>query len=332
MAANDTLSIIDTRYAGEQQAFWWPRATVTMTTVQRNAVIVIDGVKKQTTVTTIDTDMPLQPRQAEPVSDGNTIDIDGRLIVPQDVMIYKEINPRDIEQHWNAVDLSKVLLNRPMPPTFASFVVSQVLRRGFQYLDQGLWIGSTAYQGKVGANDIRSQYQYFDGYIKLMINDATVRSVAGVVAFTTSNVVGYMISMIQQTDPLLKANPAKYQRLKFVMNPNTFDLFTQALTVGTAFKNLGYADASPERFQGYDIIVLYGVPDNTIVFGEFLADGTGNFALAMNAFEDMQLQLMPKQNNAETWFVKGLMKMAVNYGWGTQIVLATTLTSASFLP
>lgn len=329
---NDTLSIIDTKYAGDQQAFWWPRATVTMTTVAKNAVIVIDGIKKQTTVTTIDTDMPLQPREATPTSDDNTIDIDGRLIVPQNVMIYKEFNPRDIEAHWNSVDLSKVLLNRPMPPTFAAFVVSQVLRRGFQYLDQGFWIGSTAYQGKVAKTDIRYQYQYYDGFIKLMLADSDVRTVAGVTAFTTSNLIPYMISAIQGADPLLKANPDKYSRLKFVMNPNTFDLFTQALTVGTSFKNLGYADKSPERFQGYDIIVIYGVPDNTFVFGEFLADGSGNFAVGMNAFEDMQLQLMPLQNNSEKWFVKGLMKMAVNYGWGTQIVLATTLTTADFTP
>lgn len=326
----DTLSIVDTRYAGDQQSFWWPRATVTMTTVAKNAVLVIDGVKKQTTVTTLDTDLPLQPRQATPNSDANPITIDGRLIVPQDVMVYKELNPRDFEAHWNAVDLSKILLARELPATAAAYIVSQVLRRSMQYLDKGLWQGSTAFSSKA-ANDPLYQLQFFDGYIKLMLADADVVDVAGVVTFTTSNIIGYMQSCITQCDPLLKANPAKFQRLKYVMSPNSFDLFAQAMTIGTTFKNLGFADATPEKFQGYEIITLYGVPDNTIVFGEFLDDGTGNFALAMNAYEDMQLEIKKLQANSEMWFVKGLMKMAVNYGWGAQIVMATTLTSADFL-
>jgi hypothetical protein len=329
---NDTLAILDTKYAGDQQAFWWPRATVTMTTVAKNAVLAIDGIKKETTVTTLDTDMPLQDRQPEPVSDDNLINVDGRTVFPQDVMVYKEINPRDFEAHWNAVNLSKVLLARELPATAAAFITSQVLRRSFQYLDQCVWIGSTAYKGNVAKTDVRSQYKFFNGYLQRMVNDALVQSVAGVTTFSTSNIIGYMQSCITQCDIFLKANPAKYERLRFAMNPNSKTLFDQALSIGTTYKNDNYMVKGQNYFQGYEIIELYGIPDNTIVFGEFIDDGTGNFALGMNAFEDMQLELMRKQNNAETWFVKGLFKMDVNYGWGAQIVLATTLTANSFLP
>lgn len=336
----DNLSIVDTRYAGDQQSFWWPRATVTMTTVAKNAVLVIDGIKKQTTITTIDTQNPLQARQAVPTPDANPITIDGRLLVPQDIMIYKETNPRDFEAHWQAVDLAKVILARELPATAAAYIVSQVLRRAFQSLDQGVWIGSTAYQnGAVAKTDVRYQYSFFDGFIKLFLNDVNVISVPSVATFTTpvapstpSNIIGFMQSCINLCNPILQANPLKFQRLKFAMSVTSFNLFAQSLTLGTSFKNLDYASSTPEKFQGYDVIVLYGMPDNTVVFGEFLDDGTGNFALGMNAMEDMQLELRKLQANAETWFVKGLLKMAVQYGWGDQIVLATTLTTNSFLP
>jgi len=328
---NDALTIVDTRYAGDQQAFWWPRATVTMTTVAKKACIVIDGVKKQTSVTTLDTDMPLQPNAATPAPDGNPVTINSTLLVPQDVMVFKLLNPRDFEQHWNAIDLAKQIMARELPPTAAAYIVSQVLRRAFQYLDQCLWVGSTEYQGKVAANDVRSQYQYFNGFIQRMVNDATVKSVAGVSTFTNSNIVGFMETAIQDTDPLLKANPDKWNRLKFVMNPNTKTLFDQNMTIGTTYKNLGYADRTPNYFQGYEIIELYGVPDNTFVFGEFINDGTGNFAIAINAYEDMELKLERYRPEDERWFVQGKMKMDVGYGWGQQIVLCTTLTTASFI-
>lgn len=327
----DSLDIIDERYAGDQQAFWWPRATVTMTTVAKKAVLVIDGVKKQTSVTTLDTDYPLQPNAASPAPDNNAVTINSALLVPQDVMVFKLLNPRDFEQHWNAIDLAKQIMARELPPTAAAYIVSQVLRRAFQYLDQCLWIGSTEYQGKVAQNDVRYQYQYFNGYIQRMVNDANVISVGSVVTFTTANIIGFMQSCITQTSLLLKSNPDKWKRLKFVMNPNSFTLFAQAMTIGTTYKNLGYADATPNVFQGYEIVELYGVPDNTIVFGEFLNDGTGNFAIAINAYEDMELKLERYRPEDERWFVQGKMKMDVNYGWGNQIVLATTLTSASFI-
>jgi hypothetical protein len=329
---NDTLQILDTRYAGDQQAFWWPAATVTMTTIAKNAMLVIDGIFKQTTITTLDTDLPMQPRQAEPTSDGNPITVNGRLIVPQDIMIYKEVNPRDFEAHWNAIDLSKVILARALPATAASYIVSQVLRRSFQYLDQCIWTGSVAYQGAVPANDPRYQLQFFDGMIKLLLADVNVVAIPSFATVTSSNVITFMNAAINATSAILLSNPAKYSRLKFVMNPATKVLFDIAISTGTTYKGTNYIQNAQDVWVGYEIIVLYGVPANTIVFGEFIDDGTGNFALGMNAYEDMQLEIMKKQNNAETWFVKGLMKMAVNYGWGNQVVLGTTLTTASFNP
>ena len=57
-----------------------------------------------------------------------------------------------------------------------------------------------------------------------------------------------------------------------------------------------------------------------------------SISIGMNAFEDMQLMLKPYRPEDERWFVKALMKMAVGYGWGQQVVLATTLVAANFLP
>jgi hypothetical protein len=50
----------------------------------------------------------------------------------------------------------------------------------------------------------------------------------------------------------------------------------------------------------------------------------------MNSTEDNNLQLMRLQNNSEMFFLKGLMKFAVQYGFSEQLFLYTTLTAAAF--
>jgi hypothetical protein len=50
----------------------------------------------------------------------------------------------------------------------------------------------------------------------------------------------------------------------------------------------------------------------------------------MNSVEDNQLQLMRLQNNSELFFIKGLMKYDVQYGFSEQNFLYTTLTASDF--
>jgi hypothetical protein len=77
-------------------------------------------------------------------------------------------------------------------------------------------------------------------------------------------------------------------------------------------------------------VPLAGMADNTIVFCEGLPDTSSNLYVGLNSTEDNQLQLMRLQNNSELFFLKGLMKFDVQYGFSEQVFLYTTLTEASF--
>jgi len=70
--------------------------------------------------------------------------------------------------------------------------------------------------------------------------------------------------------------------------------------------------------------------DDTIIFCEALADTSSNLYVGMNSTEDNNLQLQRLQNNSELFFLKGLMKYDVQYGFSEQVFLFTTLTSSSF--
>lgn len=325
------LVISDTTYAGDFASYFWIPATFGMDTIQKGAVYVQDGIKKQHTIGRMDFSNPLQTRVPTPTpAPASSFTVDGRVLVPQDMMLYTEFNPRDYEQHWLAVQLSDTLLARELPVTAENYMMQIALARAFESMELGIWQGSTAYQGVYGFGTAKYQVSFFDGFIKLFLNDASVVAIGSPVTLTNSNIGDKMQLMIGGTKKALLASPKRYQRLKFFMSIASEQLYQQFLT-NTTYKNNDTTEKGINRFMGYDVVAVAGMPDNTIVFCEGLMDVSSNLYVGMNSTEDNNLQLQRLQNNSELFFLKGLMKYAVQYGFSDQVVLYTTLTTADFL-
>lgn len=337
-----SLIINDTQYAGTFASYFWLPATFGMDTVRKGAVYVQDGIKKQHTIGRVDFSNPLQPRQATPTSKGSWT-IDGRTLVPKDVMLYSEFNPRDFEAHWLAEQLSPTLLARELPVTAENYMLQMALNRMMEQFENGIWMASTDYAGgAVPEDDPRYQLQFWDGFLKKMVNDTNVQKVANpgtLVAGTAgagqvniSDAFDALLNKVATTKKALLSNAKRYERLKFFVSINTEQIYQTFLTTSQTFKGVNTTDRGINLYKGYEIVPLAGLPDNTIVFCEGLMDTSSNLYVGMNSTEDNNLQLMRLQNNSELFFIKGLMKYDVEYGFSDQVFLYTTLTPASFQP
>jgi len=325
------LVIADTTYAGDFAPYFWIPATFGMDTLQKGAVYVQDKIKKQHTIGRMDFANPLQARVPTPTPvPASSFTVDGRVLVPLDFMVYTEFNPRDYEQHWLAVQLSDTLLARELPVTAEHYMMQVALARAFESVELSIWQGSVAYQGVYGFGTAKYQLSFFDGFIKLFLNDASVVAIGSPVTLTNVNIGDKLNLMIVATKKALLASPKRYARLKFFCSIATEQLYQQYLT-SQPYKNNNTTDAGINKYLGYDLVPLAGMPDNTIVFAEGLMDVSSNLYLGMNSTEDNNLQLQRLQNNSELFFLKGLMKYAVQYGFSDQVVLYTTLTTADFL-
>ena len=333
------LQINDTTYAGTFASYFWLPATFGMDTIQKGGVYVQDGIKKKHTIGRVDFANPLQPRKATPTTSG-TFTVDGRVLGPQDLMLYTEFNPRDFEQHWLAEQLSPTLLARELPLTAENYMMQIGLNRMFQQIELGLWMGSVDYTAVPGTAG-NGQICFFDGFLKLMINDASVWKIASPLPLvSTASVAATSTNILEAMDALLKSvatnkkallsRPNRYQRMKYFMSINSEQIYQAALVTGLTFKGLNTMEAGIKPWKGYEVIPLAGLPDNTILFCEGLDDVSSNLYVGMNSTEDNNLQLMRLQNNSELFFLKGLMKFAVQYGFSEQVFLYTTLTAADF--
>ena len=335
--AYDGLIISDQTFAGTFAPFYTLPAIYDLDTIDKKIVYVIDGIKDKITVGAMNVTAPLQPRNETPTSSGN-ITVTGQLLAPQNIMAYTEFNPRDLETYWEAGKegaLSEMLLDRQLPVTFENYLLSVYTGFCFEGVEQCFWIGSTQYQNNanVSVTDPRYQYQFFDGFLKLFVNDANVIKDSGVVTFTNVNIGTYMSdleNLAAVNNKALMSKATRYKRMQYTMSVASGVLFQQYLT-NNAFKNQNTTDAGLWKFHGYTVNVVAGMADNTIIFTESVPDTTGNLWVGMNSVSDENVLLNRLQANSELFFIKILLKIAVQYGWSNKVFMATTLTSSSFI-
>lgn len=334
-----SLNISETSYSGSYASYFWLPATFSMDTVQKGVVFIQDGIKKSHTIGRIDFKNPLQPRQATPVPKGD-FTLTGRVLTPQDMMCYTEFNPRDFESNFLAEQLSRNLLDRELPVTAENYMLQLALNRVFEQIELGLWQGSTSFAGRFQYGDPQYQIQFFDGFMKKFLNDANIfQAPSPLPLVSTVSVGGTSKNILEAMDSLISAatvnnkgliaNVKKFERMKFIVSPATELIYNTAL-IQLAYKGAQPMDGSTLPYKGYKIISLAGVPENTIIFTEAVPDTSSNLYIGENSTDDNQLQLSKLQANSELFFIKGLMKFDVQYGWSENIFLYTTQTSANY--
>lgn len=332
------LVINDTQYAGTFASYFWLPATFGLDSIQKGVCYVQDGIKKKHTIGRIDFSNPLQTRAATPTTSG-TFTVDGRTLEPQDLMVYTEFNPRDYESHWLAEQLSQTLLARELPVTAENYMMQIGLNRAFEQVENGIWMGSTTYTATPGTSG-NGQICFFDGFLKKMVNDSSVQKVASPLPLSAAASSGSVYNIADAFDALLKlvaqykkallARPSRYERLKFIVSINTEQIYQTFITTSQTFKGVNTTDRGINKYKGYEIVPIAGMPDDTIIFCECTDDVESNLYVGMNSMEDNNLQLMRLQNNSELFFLKGLMKYDVQYAFSEQTFLFTTLNAASF--
>ena len=333
-----SLVISDVSYAGTFASYFWLPATFGMDTIQKGAVFVKDGIKKAHMIGRMDFANPLQRRTATPTSAGS-FTVDGRVLNPFDLMLYSEFNPRDFEQHWLAEQLSPTLLARELPVTAENYMMQMALNRAFEQIELGIWMGSTTYTAADGTTG-NGQLKWFDGFLKKMVNDALVPKVASPLPLTAApsggglyNVASAMdalITSVATTKKAMLSNPGRYKRMKFLVSINTEQIYQTYITTSTIYKGVNTTDEGINKYKGYEIVPLAGLADDTILFCEATDTADSNLYVGMNSTEDNNLQLQRLQANSELFFLKGLMKYDVQYGFSEQVFLYTTLVTGSF--
>lgn len=328
----EALNIQDTTWSGNAASYMITRAVVGADTIEKGVIYVEDGIRKKRTIPRIEVSNFMQRRAATPVSAGD-VTVDGRVLEPQDLMLYYEFNPRDFEAHFYAEQLQPKLLGRELPVTAENFMVMQTMKRLNEFFENAIHRGRKEYDPQGGAIDPTSKgdvagaaaYFYFDGLIKKALDAANIISVPTPVALTYSNIRDKFQAALNLVPKALLYRYGK-SGLKFIVSYADQLKYEQALRQDL-YKNQDTTESGINRYSGYDVVPVAGLPENTFYVAIAKPDIDSNLWLGINSTEDNQLQLMKLQNNSEMFFVKGLFKMDTQIGFADQLVIYTTITA-----
>lgn len=306
------FTISDTTYAGEAASGFIVKAMTGFETVQGGHVYVKDGIKKSFTIPRFSVANMVQNRQATPTSQG-TATVSKQVLTPKDWMIYMEFNPRDFEDHWQAVNLNKELLDTELPNEVASVIIQEVLKLNSSYLETAFW------QSSIGGT---APYDKFDGMVTKLAASADVIEIpsGSYAALTNSNIdskLALVTAAIATSVSGLQYDP----NMKIFMNRKSFGLYAEWQKAQT-YKGVDATQRGIDMFDGYKVVALPGIPDNTIIAAKGTAGLDSNLWIGMNSTsDDSYLQVAKLQANSELFFIKGLMKTDVQFGWGEEVVL-----------
>lgn len=320
-----------TSYTGTHASQYWLPALFEAQTIRSGVVSVWDGIKYKVNISNMTFSGGLQPRNPTPTDPRGTITVAEKILQPESAMLYMTYNPSVLEAQWESVDLTRLMLERNLTPDFTSYVLYMVMQTTFgQNMEIGWWMSSTDFQSITDQSDSRYDLQFCDGFMKRIVNDATVLNAASPATITTSNILAAMNELLTLITTYKKALVGKYDRMKYMMSPKTADIWRQFLLSPT-YKGIEYRESGQRVFGGYEIVVLNGFPDNTILFCEGTKDLMGALHIGMNSKEDENtLQIDRTRVQDETYFIKALMKFNTQIKFGNEIACWTTLTAADF--
>lgn len=312
-----SLVIQDTTYAGEVASEFIVKAVAGLDTVTGGHAYLKDGIKKKHTIPRIKVEDMIQKRAATPTSQG-TATVDGKVIIPQDYMLYFEFNPRDFEEHWYAAQLNPTLLDRSLPVTVESVLLQEAMKFHNNFLEKKLW-QNTNYVNPVEGDTP----DYFNGFVKKLLDATETLKVTSPVALTVLNIE----AKFQAVEDMIPQALIYDIDMKFFVSYKTAKMWEKAQTAGD-FKGINNTQRGVMLFQGRTVVPLNGLPNDTIICAKGNATIASNLWIGMNSKEDNTIQLARLQANSELFFIKALMKVDVQVGFPEEVVLYTTITNS----
>lgn len=278
--------------------------------VEKGSVFVEPGVQKALYLPRFNTSADqLQAQAATPTSSeaSDSFTYNERSITPLETMFYDEFNPRNFEDVWREFQPIGPLVDRVDNPQIQAAILEGAVRSVGAQLGKIIWQGDTT-----GATAI----SFFDGYLKIAAADGAIAPTpAGVI--TVSNVIAIM----EATEAAIPDSVYEDPNVFFHMSTADLRLYKEAARA-LDFKGPNISEAGEDMFAGRAIRSYTDMAKNKILVAKATAGKDSNLWAAVDtSADDVNPKIARTQANSELFFIKILLKYAVNIPNPTECVL-----------
>jgi hypothetical protein len=346
----DTVNMLQNGYSGEVLEDLLTYTAQGNDTFKEGLIHIKSGIQHKYTLPLIKLGEVIQDNVPTPTSNHggkgpngeNEYLLTERNLVPQEFMIYVEFNPRDYEKYWKFAQPEGNLVFRELDPRIQATMLRLLMDKKNEYIGNAIWTsckGGEANSGITAPADSvkigQGKEKYFDGFIKRVIdnvNDASQEAIAGgkaVISGTTELNSGAAVEQAMYT--MWRKCPKQIRKksgLCFVIGWDAWDAYDQYIS-DKQVKYTENTEVNKYRFKGKRIIPIVGIPEHTIVLGEFTSGMESNLWMGVDYANDMDvLKIDRLQSNSELFFFQMRMKMDVNIVRPAEIVVHTAYQKA----
>lgn len=356
-----TINYAGNTYAGEVLEDLLVYTAQGNDTYREGLIHIVPGIQKRKVLPHVALGKIIQDNVATPTSAQGGSGADGqneytfaeRYLDPQDFMVYLEFNPRDFEEYWRPFQPEGELIFRELDPKVQATMLHLLIDRKDQYIGDSIWcsrkggpdttnIASDSTDNTVlgGASDA-GPMKYFDGFVMRCLDNLKANDVAAdsrtdvqkneaasgkvILAGNTAMATGQAVETALYT--MYRKCPKKLRKsnkLVFVMGWELWDLYDQYLS-SKDVKYAENADVNKYRFKGKRVVVIDGIPEQTIALGKFTKDMDSCLWMGVDYATDQESVKVEKlQANSELYFFQMRMKVDVNIVLPSEIVIWTT--------
>lgn len=328
-----SLILTTPNYTQAEKNFFISDAVIGLDSLNAGLFYIAPDVKNDKyTFPKVNSTVVLQDRASIPTSAGDTI-LSNKDVNLGAFMSYSEFEPAIFENHWHVDQISSKMLDRGLPSTFENYLAASYTAQNLAPIENMIWIGSTTYStasgGTAAPGGVNANNRFIDGIIKQCLTPATSALTITSSVITSVNIASKMDALRAALPKALLSSADRYTRLKYIMGVEDQIKFEAMLTDST-FKNNDTTEKGINRYKGYDVVVVAGMPENTIFFGRVGTDVNSNFHMPLSSVENMQFDLNRLQNNSTLWFYKLLFKFGVGVSKPYELAMHTTKVLGDF--
>ncbi len=320
----NSLSLTTPNYTQAEKNFFIADSIIGLDTLNAGLFYIASDVKNDKyTFPKVTSTVVLQDRASIPTSSG-TATLDNKDVNLGSFMAYSEFEPAVFENHFHIDQISGKLIDRGLPATFENWLTSTYTAQTLAPIETMIWQGSKGFTG--ATNNLR----FVDGIIKQCLTPATSALTISNTGYTSATIIAGMEATKNLAPKALLSDAQRYKKLKFVMSVEDAQKYEDALANST-FKNQDTSERGINKYKGYEIVVVAGLPENTLFFGKFTGDVNSNLHMPVSSVDNMEFDLNRLQNNSTLWFYKILFKFGVGVAKPYELVMSTNKTLANFV-
>lgn len=312
-------------------------------TYKEGLIHIKSGIQNKYTLPSISLGDIIQDNKPTPVSPSDSkgeYTFRERYLEPKDFMIYLEFNPRDFEKYWAFAQPDGNLVFRELDPKVQATMLRLLMDKKNAYIGDAIWqsikggtagVTGTLTKPTTGVDLGAGSYKYYDGAIYRILTNLK-ENIAGETAVLAGNtelttgeqVESAMYTMWQKTPYQIRKS-----NLVYIMSWELWDLYDQYVT-SKQFKYTDNTQVNKYMFKGKRIVPIVGVPECTIVLGNFTSGMDSNLWMGVDYANDTEvLKIDRLQANSELYFFQMRMKMDVNIVRPAEIVVWTAYKLAN---